>query len=93
MIAVLALRHGEQVRAAVRVIDHAEGERRALAIEALDVALSRAEAAAALPLVRRDPAGAATPARSRADWLDDLVRDPEGRWRSPWLATCAAAAR
>lgn len=54
VIAVLALRYGERVRAAVRVIDHGEGQRRGLAIEALDVLLSRDEAAIALSLVRRD---------------------------------------
>ena len=53
-IAVLALRHGDRVRAAVRVVDHADGQRRALGLEALDVILSREEAAIALPLVRRD---------------------------------------
>ena len=62
VIAVLALRHGDGIRAAVRVVDHGEGARRALAVEALDVALSRAEAAVALPLVRRDlPAEERTP--------------------------------
>ena len=38
VIAVLALRHGDRVRAAVHVIDHADGQRRALGVEALDVA-------------------------------------------------------
>jgi len=94
VIAVLALRHGERVRAAVRVVDHAQGSRRALGVEALDVLLSRAEAAVALALVRRDPGagGGAAPVRTRAEWLDDLVGDPDARWRSPWLAACAAAA-
>ena len=54
VIAVLALRHGERIRAAVRVVDHGGGARRALGVEALDVLLSRDEAALALPLVRRD---------------------------------------
>ncbi len=94
VIAVLALRHGERVRAAVRVVDHAQGSRRALGVEALDVLLSRAEAAVALALVRRDPGagGGGAPVRTRAEWLDDLVGDPDARWRSPWLAACAAAA-
>jgi hypothetical protein len=94
VIAVLALRHGERVRAAVRVLDHAQGSRRALGVEALDVLISRAEAAVALPLVRRDPGavGGAAPARTREEWLYDLVGDPDARWRSPWLAACAAAA-
>ena len=54
VIAVLALRHGERVRAAVRVVDHADGQRRALGVEALDVLLTRDESSLALPLVRRD---------------------------------------
>ena len=98
VIAVLALRHGDGIRAAVRVVDHGEGARRALAVEALDVALSRAEAAVALPLVRRDlpseerTAGlrrAGPPARSREEWIADIAGDPEGVWRSSWLAACA----
>ncbi len=51
IIAVLALRHGDRIRVAVRVVEHGEGARRALAVEALDVVLSRAEAAVAVPLV------------------------------------------
>ena len=54
VIAVLALRHGARVRDAIRVVDRAEGQRRALGVEALDVLISREEAAVALPLVRRD---------------------------------------
>ena len=69
VIAVLALRHGERVRAAVRVIDHAEGERRALAIEALDVvALPRRGrgGAPARPPRSARPYGAAALARGLA---------------------------
>ena len=79
VIAVLALRHGERVRAAVRVIDHAEGERRALGIEALDVlALARRGRGGACrsSAAIRGPAAARRPQRTRAEWLDDLVRDP-----------------
>ncbi len=54
VVAVLALRHGDRIREAVRVVDHGEGARRAIGVEALDVLLSRDEAALALPLVRRD---------------------------------------
>ena len=99
VVAVLALRHGERVLEAVRVVDHAEGQRRGLGIEALDVLLSREEAAVAIPLVARiradPPSEAATPERSAGDWLVELADDPEHVWRSPWLAICArdAAAR
>ncbi len=54
VIAVLALRYGDRVRDAVRVVDGADGQRRALGLEALDVILSREESVIALPLVRRD---------------------------------------
>ena len=95
---MLALRHGDRVRDAVRVVDGAEGQRRALGVEALDVLISREEAAIALPLVRRDltPDEQAAAlrhvepsARSPEDWIADMAEDPEGVWRSPWLALCA----
>ena len=49
VIAVLALRHGDRVRDAVRVVERADGQRRALGVEALDVIISREEAAIAHP--------------------------------------------
>ena len=98
VIAVLALRHGDRVRDAVRVVDRAEGQRRALGVEALDVLISREEAAIALPLVRRDltPDEQAAalrhvepPVRGPEDWIADMAEDPDGVWRSSWLALCA----
>jgi hypothetical protein len=98
VIAVLALRHGDGVREAVRVVDGAEGQRRALGVEALDVLISREEAAIALPLVRRDltPEEQAAALRhvepsahSPDDWIADMAEDPEDVWRSSWLALCA----
>ena len=98
VIAVLALRHGDRVRDAVRVVDSAEGQRRALGVEALDVLISREEAAIALPLVRRDltPDEQAAALRHREpsvrggdEWIADLADDPQDVWRSPWLALCA----
>ena len=98
VIAVLALRHGDRVRNAVRVVDRADGQRRALGVEALDVILSRQEAAVALPLVRRDHdageqasalARAAPSSRGRNEWIADMAEDPERVWRSPWLTVCA----
>jgi hypothetical protein len=101
IVAVLALRHGDRIRAAVRVVEHGEGARRALAVEALDVVLSHAEAAVAIPLVchrvaedgqsRALPRGG-PPARSRQEWIADVAFDPDGVWRSSWLAACASAA-
>ena len=98
VIAVLALRHGDRVRDAVRVVDGAEGQRRALGVEALDVLISREEATIALPLVRTDltPEEQAAalrhvvPAeRGPEEWIADMAEDPEGVWRSSWLALCA----
>ena len=94
VIAVLALRHGDRVREAVRVADHADGQRRALGVEALEVILSREEAEIALPLVRREirkgaSQRAAEVGRSREQWIADIVADPDGVWRSSWLAACA----
>jgi hypothetical protein len=79
-------------------VDGAEGQRRALGVEALDVLISREEAAIAIPLVRRDltPDEQAAAlrhvqpaARLEEDWLADLAEDPDGVWRSSWLALCA----
>ena len=95
VIATLTLRYGERVPEAVRIIDHAEGARRALGVEALDVVLTRAEATVALPLVRRDALfGAGEPVAHRRPevWIADIADDPEGVWRSEWLATCAREA-
>ena len=91
VIAVLALRHGDRVRAAVRVVDHADGQRRALGLEALDVILSREEAAIALPLMRGEQAdrlGRQAP-RGAEHWIADMTDDPDRVWRSSWLAECA----
>ncbi len=98
VIAVLGLRHGDRIRAAMRVVDCEEGARRALAVEALDVVLSRREAAIALPLVRHDltpeerAAGSQQtdwPAHQPDQWIADIADDPERVWRSPWLTACA----
>ena len=98
VIAVLALRHGDRVRDAVRVVDRADGQRRALGVEALDVIISREEAAIAIPLVRRDltPDEQAAAlrhlepsARSPEEWIAEMAEDPDGVWRSSWLALCA----
>ena len=82
----------------MRVVDRADGQRRALGVEALDVILSREESAVALTLVRRDltPDEQATllqrfqpSARSADEWIADMADDPDGVWRSSWLAACA----
>jgi hypothetical protein len=92
VIAALTVRYGDRIGEAVGVVEHAEGQRRALGVEALDVVLTRSESAVALPLVRRDAAfgarGDITP-RTPDAWIEDMVEDPERVWRSEWLATCA----
>ncbi len=104
VIAVLALRHGDRVREAVRVVDAGDGQRRALGVEALDVLISREEAKIAVPLVRRDltPDEQAAAlrqleprSRGQEEWIEEMAEDREAVWRSPWLARCArhAAAR
>ena len=89
IIAVLALRHGERIRAAVRVVEHGEGARRALAVEALDVVLSRPEAAVAIALVCHRVAADPLPARAREEWIADVASDTNDFWRSRWLVACA----
>ncbi len=95
VVGVLALRYGANVREAVRVAERADGQRRALGVEALDVLLSRDEAAVAIPLVRRDlspeerAAALADGRRFPDDWVSDMAEDPQRAWRSPWLAACA----
>jgi hypothetical protein len=93
VITALTLRHGDRVREAVRVVEHGEGSRRALGVEALDVILSREEASLALPLVRGDRAlGAGSGADRSLDaegWIAELTSDPREIYRSPWLAACA----
>ena len=60
--------------------------------------ISREEATIALPLVRSDltPEEQAAalrhvvPAeRGLEEWIADMAEDPEGVWRSSWLALCA----
>jgi hypothetical protein len=98
VVAVLSVRHGERVRDAVRVVDRADGQRRALGVEALDVILSREEAEIAVPLVRRDltpdeqaaaMARVGPSERSREEWITEMAEDPENTWRSSWVAVCA----
>ncbi len=73
----------------------------ALALEALDVLLSRTESRQVIPLLR--PALTVServhqlPAEARTrdgpkdllGWLQDLAEDPPSHWRSVWLRACA----
>ena len=100
VLALLAVRHGAEAihLVALGLASDAES-RRSLAIEMLDVTLGRGEATLASPVVRTDLpdrtrlqqlAELAPDAPSdRAAALADLIDDPEGHWRSPWLGACA----
>ena len=100
VLALLAVRHGAETihSVALGLASSAEG-RRSLAIELLEVTLSRPEATLALPVVlggssddarlrSRSAAGAGAGAH-RAATLADLIADDERHWRSPWLQACA----
>jgi hypothetical protein len=101
VVAALEVRHGLGASAAVQALESPDRNRRALALESLEVTLTRAEAFLVLPLVRPDLsiddrlaalAGAVdVPKRDRREWLDDLIADRDRSWRSPWLQTCAEA--
>ena len=102
VIAVLAVRHGVEASTAVQALASPDRSRRALALESLEVTMTRDEVLQGLPIVRPDiDAGdrlAAlsrvidVPTRDSRAWLDDLVTDGDGCWRSPWLRACATEA-
>ncbi len=99
VVAVLAVRHGLEASSALQALGSPDRSRRALALESLEVTLTRTEALLALPLVRPDMGDADRlaalarvidlPRRDGPAWLDDLVTDGDGCWRSPWLRACA----
>jgi HEAT repeat protein len=103
VIAVLAVRHGAEASNAVQALGSPDRGRRALALESLEVTMTRDEVLLGLPLVRPDldPANRLAallrvidaPTRDRRAWLDDLVTDTDDCWRSPWLRACATEAR
>ena len=99
----LLARHGS-VRIGPAMVElSAGGSSGALAMEALGVLLTPAEAKLALPLLdpglsfaaqlERLPAPPPGPARGDPSdagaWLHDVVEDPDGQWRSAWLCACA----
>jgi hypothetical protein len=76
----------------------AGGRDGAIALEAVEVAIGPADARRVAPLLDPSLPIADRLARLAADpsapgdatgWLRDLVEDPAGRWRSPWLRACA----
>ena len=90
VIAMLALRYGDSVREAVRVVEHAEGARRALGVEALDVILTRAEAAShCRSCVATRASGGRRGGGARAEAGSRTSTDDPTASGAPWLATCA----
>jgi len=91
-------RHVEQIVAALS--DHGT-DRHALAVEALEVLVGRetGERMAALLVPRATPHhladdldGYPDPDRSAAAWVTELLEDPVGEWRDPWLRACSLQA-
>ncbi len=93
VIAVLALRYGDRVREAVRAIEHGEGARRALGVEALDVVLTREEAAVALPLVRHDLTIGGSGGRAAPRCTPGAIRRRSGSRISPAIRRASGARR
>jgi hypothetical protein len=77
----------------------AGGSRSSLAVEALEVLLSPIEAKQVLALLQRDlpvaerldrlPQPASDAPTDLVGWLEALVEDRDGHWRSTWLRACA----
>jgi hypothetical protein len=87
--ALLTLATGQRGLArAVRALHSADPTQRALAHETLEVTVGRAHASWVLSLVEPDgaPVEGLPPV---ADWLGDLVDDPDDVWQEPWLRVCA----
>ncbi|HET6966989.1 MAG TPA: hypothetical protein VFI44_01875, partial [Ornithinibacter sp.] len=104
VLAGLVARHGHDRLGPVAAGLLATDGPGALAVEALEVVLGTAAAARVTPVldtrdaveVRLARLLAATrspaPARDVEVVLADLVEDPEGTWRSPWVRACAVRA-
>ncbi|HWQ01805.1 MAG TPA: hypothetical protein VN449_06760, partial [Gaiellaceae bacterium] len=100
VLALLAVRYGpDAIRPAALGLAGEDDGRRALAVEILEVKLSRDEAALAVPVVRTDLPEAerlrmlqrslAVRAGNRRLVMAEIAADADGRWRSAWLQTCA----
>jgi hypothetical protein len=91
--ALLSLATGQRGLArAVRALSSEDSTERALAHETLEVTVGRTQATWVLALV--SPVGVPETHHSDdiepvADWLADLVQDPDDVWQEPWLRVCA----
>jgi hypothetical protein len=91
--ALLSLATGQRGLArAVRALGSEDSTERALAHETLEVTVGRTQATWVVALV--SPTGVPDADHSDAiepvaDWLADLVQDPDDVWQEPWLRVCA----
>ena len=100
VLALLAVRYGSAaIHPTALGLSGEDESRRALAIEMLDVTLSREETSYAMPVLRTDLSEAERlrllervlprPIENRARVLVDIAEDREQRWRASWLQACA----
>jgi len=91
--------HGHRRVGAALLALGGDDEQSSLAVEALEVTLSRSEVALVLPVLRPGLAPSQRLAQlpalvdgtpvDVAGWLVELVTDPDDHWRSSWLRACA----
>jgi len=74
---------------AVRALDSGEPAERALAQETLEVTAGHAQAPWVLALLNPGGEPGTDRTEQAADWLSDLVDDPDEIWQEPWLRVCA----
>jgi hypothetical protein len=87
--ALLSLATGQRGLAlAVRALHSDDPTERALAHETLDVTVGRTQASWVIALVQPDISPVADEPGQVADWLADLVDDPDEIWQEPWLRVC-----
>jgi hypothetical protein len=100
VFALLTVRYGsDAIHPAALGLAGAHDDRRALAVEILEVKLTRDEAALVVPVVRADLPEAdrlrmlqrafAVPAGDRSSVVAEIAADADGHWRSSWLQACA----
>ena len=97
----LALHHGRRrVESVLTALRAPDGDERAMAVELLEV-LNGREVAERLAVLldphthRSDAVAAGQPGEPRptaADWVRELVTDPDDFWGDPWLRACAVHA-
>jgi hypothetical protein len=74
---------------AVHSLDSADPGERALAHETLEVTAGHSQAAWLMALLHPGGEPETDATEPTADWLADLVDDPDRVWQEPWLRVCA----